>query len=119
MQNVAVAPGSADRVANGDGMPGDEQAENKEEDTAGVVKFGWVKGVLVRKLLLTKESICPVIRRASPASHGHQSYQGGGLGLAQDPFPSSLSSTGEMHAEHLGSHALHSPLLDCRGSRNR
>lgn len=69
MQNVAVSPGSADRVANGDGMPGEEQAENKEEDTSGAVKFGWVKGVLVRKLLLTKESIRPVIRRASPANH--------------------------------------------------
>lgn len=52
MQNVAVAPSSTDRVANGDGMPGDEQAENKEEeDKSGAVKFGWVKGVLVRKLL--------------------------------------------------------------------
>lgn len=52
MQNIAVAPGSADRVANGDGMPGDEEAEPKEgEDKAGAVKFGWVKGVLVRKLL--------------------------------------------------------------------
>jgi hypothetical protein len=51
MQNVTVAPGSADRVANGDGMPGDEQAENKEEDMTGVVKFGWVKGVLVSKVL--------------------------------------------------------------------
>ncbi|XP_055476782.1 solute carrier family 12 member 1 isoform X1 [Psammomys obesus] len=50
-KNVTVAPGSADRVANGDGLPGDEQAENKEEDTAGVVKFGWVKGVLVRCML--------------------------------------------------------------------
>lgn len=48
---MAVTPGSADRVANGDGMPGDEQAENKEEDQSGAVKFGWVKGVLVRKLL--------------------------------------------------------------------
>lgn len=51
MQNVTVAPGSADRVANGEGMPGDEQAEAKEEDMAGVVKFGWVKGVLVSKVL--------------------------------------------------------------------
>uniref|UniRef100_A0ABI7XW09 Amino acid permease N-terminal domain-containing protein n=1 Tax=Felis catus TaxID=9685 RepID=A0ABI7XW09_FELCA len=51
-KNVAVAPGSADRVANGDGMPGDEEVENKEEeDNAGVVKFGWVKGVLVRCML--------------------------------------------------------------------
>lgn len=51
MQNVMVAPGSADRVANGDRMSGDEQAENKEEEKSGAVKFGWVKGVLVRKLL--------------------------------------------------------------------
>lgn len=59
MQNVSVAPGSADVVANGDGMPGDEQAENKEEDQAGAVKFGWVKGVLVRKLLcLQMKTIC-------------------------------------------------------------
>ncbi|XP_010996940.2 solute carrier family 12 member 1 isoform X3 [Camelus dromedarius] len=51
-KNVAVAPGSADLVANGDGIPGDEQAENKEEDDqAGGVKFGWVKGVLVRCML--------------------------------------------------------------------
>lgn len=51
MQNVTVAPGSADRVANGDGMAGEEPDDSKAEDTAGVVKFGWVKGVLVRKLL--------------------------------------------------------------------
>uniref|UniRef100_A0A4X2KBK0 Solute carrier family 12 member 1 n=1 Tax=Vombatus ursinus TaxID=29139 RepID=A0A4X2KBK0_VOMUR len=51
-KNVAVTPGSADRVANGDGMPGEEQSENKEEDpNAGIVKFGWVKGVLVRCML--------------------------------------------------------------------
>ncbi|XP_005603119.1 solute carrier family 12 member 1 isoform X2 [Equus przewalskii] len=51
-KSVAVAPGSADRVANGDGMPGDEQAENKEEENkGGAVKFGWVKGVLVRCML--------------------------------------------------------------------
>uniref|UniRef100_A0A1D5QXV0 Solute carrier family 12 member 1 n=1 Tax=Macaca mulatta TaxID=9544 RepID=A0A1D5QXV0_MACMU len=50
-KNVAVTPSSADRVANGDGIPGDEQAENKEDNQAGVVKFGWVKGVLVRCML--------------------------------------------------------------------
>ncbi|XP_033046100.1 solute carrier family 12 member 1 isoform X8 [Trachypithecus francoisi] len=50
-KNVAITPSSADRVANGDGIPGDEQAENKEDDQAGVVKFGWVKGVLVRCML--------------------------------------------------------------------
>lgn len=73
MQNVAVAPGSADRVANGDGMPGgDEQAENKEEDTSGVVKFGWVKGVLVRNLCVQRNATCWVIPPGSPASHGFQ-----------------------------------------------
>ncbi|XP_037689976.1 solute carrier family 12 member 1 isoform X2 [Choloepus didactylus] len=51
-KNVTGAPGAADRVANGDGMTGDEQPENKEEeDKAGAVKFGWVKGVLVRCML--------------------------------------------------------------------
>lgn len=34
-----MAPGSADVVANGEGTPGDEQAENKGEDQAGAVKF--------------------------------------------------------------------------------
>lgn len=51
MQNVAASPAATDRVANGDGMPGDEQDDSKEEDKGGAVKFGWVKGVLVRKLL--------------------------------------------------------------------
>ncbi|ELW64196.1 Solute carrier family 12 member 1 [Tupaia chinensis] len=50
-KNVAVAPGPADRVANGDGMSGDEQDENKEDEKSGAVKFGWVKGVLVRCML--------------------------------------------------------------------
>lgn len=54
-----MAPGSADVVANGEGTPGDEQAENKGEDQAGAVKFGWVKGVLVRKFLyLQMKAIC-------------------------------------------------------------
>lgn len=68
-KNVAAAPGPADRVANGEGMPGEELAENKEEDQGGAVKFGWVKG--------------------------------------------------EMHAEYLGCHALHSPFLDRWRSWNR
>lgn len=60
MQNVAVAPGSADRVANRDGMPRGEQAENKgEEEKDGAVKFGWVKGVLVRKLLCLQMKTWP------------------------------------------------------------
>lgn len=61
-QNVAAAPGSADRVANGDGMPGDEQAENKEDDDkSGAVKFGWVKGVLVRELLCLQMKITQLL----------------------------------------------------------
>ncbi|KAK2488810.1 hypothetical protein MC885_011502 [Smutsia gigantea] len=51
-KNVAVGPGSADRVASRDGMPRGEQAENEgEEEKSGAVKFGWVKGVLVRCML--------------------------------------------------------------------
>lgn len=68
MQNVAVAPGSADRVANGEGMPGEELAENKEEENkAGAVKFGWVKGVLVRKLLcLSIKAVVGLSTRPGP-----------------------------------------------------
>ncbi|XP_029430922.1 solute carrier family 12 member 1 isoform X3 [Rhinatrema bivittatum] len=48
-KNIAVNSGS---VANGDGMPGDEETENKaEEEKGGFVKFGWIKGVLVRCML--------------------------------------------------------------------
>ncbi|XP_069480895.1 solute carrier family 12 member 1 isoform X1 [Ambystoma mexicanum] len=48
-KNVAVSPGS---VANGDGVPADEEANiNDEEEKGGFVKFGWVKGVLVRCML--------------------------------------------------------------------
>uniref|UniRef100_A0A8C5WE49 Solute carrier family 12 member 1 n=1 Tax=Leptobrachium leishanense TaxID=445787 RepID=A0A8C5WE49_9ANUR len=46
-KNVAVTPGS---VSNGDGVLGDEEAE-KEEAKGGFVKFGWIKGVLVRCML--------------------------------------------------------------------
>uniref|UniRef100_A0A6I8NLX0 Solute carrier family 12 member 1 n=1 Tax=Ornithorhynchus anatinus TaxID=9258 RepID=A0A6I8NLX0_ORNAN len=45
-------PGSADRVGNGDGPTGDSPAGGLDEDGAGnSVKFGWVKGVLVRCML--------------------------------------------------------------------
>nr|XP_033776240.1 solute carrier family 12 member 1 isoform X3 [Geotrypetes seraphini] len=48
-KSIAVTPGS---TANGDGMPGDEETENKmEEEKGGFVKFGWIKGVLVRCML--------------------------------------------------------------------
>ncbi|XP_053318241.1 solute carrier family 12 member 1 isoform X1 [Spea bombifrons] len=46
-KNVAVTPGS---VSNGDGVLGEEEP-NKEEEKGGFVKFGWVKGVLVRCML--------------------------------------------------------------------
>ena len=124
MQNVAVAPGSADRVANGDGRPGDDQAENKEDDDkSGAVKFGWVKGVLVRKLLcLQMKVIHPfsVLLDGVLARPERQTYKD--LGFAPLSLLMSLSMclrfTGKMHAEYLGCHALHSPLLDCWRSRN-
>ncbi|XP_005304081.1 solute carrier family 12 member 1 isoform X2 [Trachemys scripta elegans] len=51
-KNIAVNPGSIERVTNGDGTPGDEATANKEEEgKGGFVKFGWVKGVLVRCML--------------------------------------------------------------------
>uniref|UniRef100_A0A674HZ18 Solute carrier family 12 member 1 n=2 Tax=Terrapene triunguis TaxID=2587831 RepID=A0A674HZ18_9SAUR len=51
-KNIAVNPGSIERVTNGDGTPGDEATANKEEESkGGFVKFGWVKGVLVRCML--------------------------------------------------------------------
>lgn len=80
IQNVAVAPGSADRVANGEGMPGEELAENKEEENkAGAVKFGWVKGVLVRKLLCLsiKAVVGLSVNKARP---GSQSSKGKWVG---------------------------------------
>lgn len=51
LQNIAVSTGSVERVANGESTAGDETAVSKEEENkAGFVKFGWVKGVLVRNL---------------------------------------------------------------------
>ncbi|XP_019389167.1 PREDICTED: solute carrier family 12 member 1 isoform X3 [Crocodylus porosus] len=51
-KNIAVNPGSIDRVANGEGTPGDDVTAYKEEENkGGFVKFGWVKGVLVRCML--------------------------------------------------------------------
>lgn len=50
LQNIAVSTGSVERVANGEST-GDETAASKEEENkTGFVKFGWVKGVLVRNL---------------------------------------------------------------------
>lgn len=51
LQNIAVSTGSVERVANGESTAGDDTAISKEEEnTTGFVKFGWVKGVLVRNL---------------------------------------------------------------------
>ncbi|KGL94235.1 Solute carrier family 12 member 1 [Charadrius vociferus] len=51
-KNIAVSPGSVERVANGESTAGDETAASKEEESkTGLVKFGWVKGVLVRCML--------------------------------------------------------------------
>ncbi|XP_050165075.1 solute carrier family 12 member 1 isoform X2 [Myiozetetes cayanensis] len=51
-KNIAVSTGSVERVANGESSAGDETAASKEEENkAGFVKFGWVKGVLVRCML--------------------------------------------------------------------
>ncbi|XP_058854675.1 solute carrier family 12 member 1-like isoform X2 [Acipenser ruthenus] len=48
---AAAAPGCPDGAANRDGEPADEEAAKKEETQGGFVKFGWVKGVLVRCML--------------------------------------------------------------------
>ncbi|NXA64750.1 S12A1 protein, partial [Mohoua ochrocephala] len=51
-KNIAVSTGSVERVANGESTAGEETAASKEEENkAGFVKFGWVKGVLVRCML--------------------------------------------------------------------
>ncbi|KAJ7409473.1 Solute carrier family 12 member 1 [Willisornis vidua] len=51
-KNIAVSTGSVERVANGESTAGDETAASKEEENkSGFVKFGWVKGVLVRCML--------------------------------------------------------------------
>ncbi|XP_077328086.1 solute carrier family 12 member 1 isoform X2 [Lithobates pipiens] len=46
-KDVAVTPGS---VSNGEGITNEEE-QNAEEQKGGFVKFGWVKGVLVRCML--------------------------------------------------------------------
>ncbi|KAE8617794.1 hypothetical protein XENTR_v10009198 [Xenopus tropicalis] len=47
-KNVVEVPGS---VTNGEGIPGDEEANKEEGEKGGFVKFGWIKGVLVRCML--------------------------------------------------------------------
>ncbi|XP_015728428.1 solute carrier family 12 member 1 isoform X1 [Coturnix japonica] len=51
-KNIAVSTGSVERLANGESTAGEETAASKEEEKkTGLVKFGWVKGVLVRCML--------------------------------------------------------------------
>ncbi|KAF7241519.1 Solute carrier family 12 member 1 [Varanus komodoensis] len=51
-KNITVTSGSADKFTKADGNAGDESESVKEEETkTGFVKFGWVKGVLVRCML--------------------------------------------------------------------
>ncbi|XP_069622125.1 solute carrier family 12 member 1 isoform X2 [Ranitomeya imitator] len=47
-KDVAVTPGS---VSNGEGALGDEEQNEEEQQKGGFVKFGWIKGVLVRCML--------------------------------------------------------------------
>ncbi|XP_075064081.1 solute carrier family 12 member 1 [Mixophyes fleayi] len=47
-KDVAVTPGS---VSNGEGVLSDEEQIEEEEQKGGFVKFGWIKGVLVRCML--------------------------------------------------------------------
>ncbi|XP_072258498.1 solute carrier family 12 member 1 isoform X3 [Pyxicephalus adspersus] len=46
-KDVAVSPGS---ISNGEGVVNEEE-QNVEEQKGGFVKFGWIKGVLVRCML--------------------------------------------------------------------
>uniref|UniRef100_A0A670Z7V9 Solute carrier family 12 member 1 n=1 Tax=Pseudonaja textilis TaxID=8673 RepID=A0A670Z7V9_PSETE len=49
-KNITVTSGSVDKLNKADGNS--EEAEFlKEEETKGIVKFGWMKGVLVRCML--------------------------------------------------------------------
>ncbi|XP_072201839.1 solute carrier family 12 member 1 isoform X2 [Excalfactoria chinensis] len=51
-KNIAVSTGSVERLANGESTAGEETSASKEEEKkTGFVKFGWVKGVLVRCML--------------------------------------------------------------------
>ncbi|XP_068128614.1 solute carrier family 12 member 1 [Hyperolius riggenbachi] len=47
-KDIAVTPGS---VSNGEGVLSDEDQIPEEEQKGGFVKFGWIKGVLVRCML--------------------------------------------------------------------
>ncbi|KAG8145036.1 hypothetical protein E2320_013414 [Naja naja] len=50
-KNITVTSGSVDKFSKADGNS--EEAEfRKEEETKGIVKFGWMKGVLAQVILL-------------------------------------------------------------------
>ncbi|XP_066557497.1 solute carrier family 12 member 1 [Amia ocellicauda] len=50
-QKNIEAGGTADGPPSGDGVPGDEETGEQVAAKGGFVKFGWVKGVLVRCML--------------------------------------------------------------------
>ncbi|KAJ6664109.1 hypothetical protein lerEdw1_008324 [Lerista edwardsae] len=50
-KNIAVTSGTADKFTNADGTTGEEAEHKEEQIKGGFVKFGWVKGVLVRCML--------------------------------------------------------------------
>ncbi|XP_067327506.1 solute carrier family 12 member 1 [Anolis sagrei] len=50
-KNITVSSGSVDKFAKLDGSGGDGELNKEEELKGGFVKFGWVKGVLVRCML--------------------------------------------------------------------
>uniref|UniRef100_A0A803T2B7 Solute carrier family 12 member 1 n=1 Tax=Anolis carolinensis TaxID=28377 RepID=A0A803T2B7_ANOCA len=51
LANITVTSGSVDKFAKVDGIGGDAELNKEEELKGGFVKFGWVKGVLVRCML--------------------------------------------------------------------
>ncbi|XP_029112009.1 solute carrier family 12 member 1 isoform X1 [Scleropages formosus] len=50
-QNGGLVPETVDEPAGSDGIPADMESVTPEEQQAGFVKFGWIKGVLVRCML--------------------------------------------------------------------
>nr|XP_028561885.1 solute carrier family 12 member 1 isoform X3 [Podarcis muralis] len=50
-KNIAVTSGSVDKFAKADGNTEEAESNKEEETKGGFVKFGWVKGVLVRCML--------------------------------------------------------------------
>nr|XP_034987017.1 solute carrier family 12 member 1 isoform X2 [Zootoca vivipara] len=50
-KNIAVTSGSVDKFTRADGNTEEAESNQEEETKGGFVKFGWVKGVLVRCML--------------------------------------------------------------------